>query len=237
MNLLNELNQSFLVETDFRYNIESLLPLLPKVQWDEKNRCQLNRPTGHWLYDPYIIVDEWKNTEFENLLKSFPFEIGEARLMKLSPGEGYSAHADIDDRLHINLISNEHSYLIDLDESKMYPLLTDGKLYLMNGGKVHTAVNFGSTDRIQLVIRVLLKKYTHKEFITKKIKFQNPVFNLRYILDNNISSFINRSIKNGDIGYFNPINETLIEFNINPLVLDSLVEKIKKVHKWIEIHD
>lgn len=237
MNLSKEPNQSFLTEINFKYDIESLLPLLSKVQWDEKNRCQLNRATGHWLYDSYEISDEWKDTEFENLLNSLPFSIGEARLMKLSFGDCYSAHADVDDRLHMNLISNEHSYLIDLTETRMYPLLPDGKLYRMNGGKVHTAVNFGSTDRIQLVIRIPLEKYSRSDFVVRTIEFLNPVFNLRYILDNHISTYINYAIKAGEIGYFNPLTETKIEFHLSPESFDTLLEKIKRAHKWIKIYD
>lgn len=237
MNSLTEPNQSFLTEIDFSHNIENLLPLLEKVQWDDKNRCQLNKPTGHWLYDAYTISDEWKDTEFENLLSSLPFTIGEARLMKLSPGECYSAHADVDDRLHMNLISNEHSYLIDLDESKMHPLISDGKLYYMNGGRVHTAVNFGSTDRIQLVIRVPLKRYTNETFVTKTIEFLNPTFNLRYILDNHLSSFINYHIKSGNIGYFNPVTETKVEFHLSLEMFNGVIEKIKRIHNSIKVYD
>lgn len=237
MNLLKEPSQSFLTEIQFNHDISGALSLLPDVRWDSKNRHQLNRPTGHWLYDPYVIANEWRNTEFERLLESIPMPIGEARLMKLSFGECYSAHADVDDRLHINLVSNDQSYLIDLNESKMYQLNTDGKLYRMNGGKIHTAVNFGSTDRIQLVIRIPLKRYTQKDFVTKTIEFLDPAFNLRYILDNHISSYINWAIKNKEIGYFNPISETKIEFHLAPDCLQKLIYKIKQVHDRIEIYD
>lgn len=228
MNLLNEPSQYLLTELDFSYDVKKLIPLLEKVNWDDKNRCDLNSPLGHWLYDSYEIKEKWKGTAFEELLESIPYPIGEARLMKLVPGDAYCSHADVDDRLHLNIVSNDQSYLIDLDTKTMHQLKTDGKLYLMDGGKLHTAVNFGSTDRIQLVIRVPLKRYTTEEFVTHTIEFKNPVFNIRYILDNTVSGFINHGVKNGDIGYFNPINEFAIELHIRKSTLNVLIEKIKR---------
>lgn len=237
MNLLNEPSQYLLTELDFSYDVKKLIPLLEKVNWDDKNRCDLNSPLGHWLYDPYEIKEKWKDTAFEELLESIPYPVGEARLMRLSYGNCYSSHADIDDRLHLNLVSNDQSYLIDLTDQRLYPLVTDNKLYYMDGGRLHTATNFGSTDRIQLVIRVPLKRYTGDDFITRKIQFTNPVFNLRYILDNYVSPYINRAIKNGDIGYFNPISDTDIEFHLRPNALDELLEHITKIHKWVIVYD
>lgn len=236
MNSLKKPNQ-FLTKLTFTYDITTLQSLLGRVCWDEKNRCELNRPTGHWLYDPYEIRDEWKNTEFENFLKAIPYSIGEARLMKLLPGNCYCAHADIDDRLHMNLTSNDQSYLIDLTNDKMHLLRPDSSLYYMDGGKLHTATNFGSTERIQLVIRLLLKKYTGLGFVTKTIEFHDPVFNLRYLLDNHVSSFINEKIKNGCIGYFNPLSETKIEFHLKETTLHELLNRIKAVHNRITIND
>jgi len=229
-----------LTELNFGYNVSKLLPLLNNVVWNDKNRCDLNKPTGHWLYDTYVIADQWKGTPFEDLLTSIPIPVGEARLIKLTPGTCYSSHADIDDRLHLNLISNDQSYLIDLEDNIMYRLYTDNKFYKMDAGKVHTAVNFGSTDRIQLVIRSPLRRLTSPNFIKCKIKFINPVFNLRYILDNQISTFLNRAIKNQQIGFFNPISDTEIEFILDSYILTDLSDRLKKLKVEFvieELHD
>lgn len=235
MSLSNEQKQ-FLTELDFSYDVNKLLPLLEKVTWDDKNRCDLNLPTGHWLYDPYDLKDEWKGTEFEVLLDSIHYPIGEARLMRLSYGDCYISHADIDDRLHLNLTSNEQCYLINLTNNEMHRLYTDGKLYYMDGSKLHTATNFGSTDRIQLVIRVPLSRYTGDNFVTRTIEFTQPVFNLRYLLDNEISPFINKEIKEGNIGYFNPLSETKIEFHLKEKTLQELLSKIEQIHKWFIVY-
>jgi hypothetical protein len=226
-----------LSNTGLRYDLEPLIELLPKIVWDEKNRCDINYPTGHWLHDPYAINDCWKNTAFEMLLSDIPFPIGEARLMKLNPGDCYRSHSDIDDRYHLNLISNDQSYLIDLDSKILHQIRPDGYLYKMDAGKVHTACNFGSSERIQLVIRIPLPRYTGENYVTKILKFNNPVFNFRYIFDNEISSFLNSLSKLGLLGFFNPKAETEIELHIEQEAFDKLLIKLKKIHKEIEIYD
>jgi hypothetical protein len=224
-------------DTGIRYHLEPLILLLDQVSWDNKNRCDLNEPVGHWLYDPYKIKDCWKNTAFEKLLLEFPFPVGETRLMKLSPGDSYCAHADIDDRYHLNLTSNDQSYLIDLEEKQFHQLTPDGCLYKMNAGKVHTACNFGSTDRIQLVIRVPLVRHTGNNYITKIIKFKNPVFNFRYMFDNKISTYLNQLSKEKYLGFFNPISETELEIHIDKEKFQELINKISNIHREIEIYD
>lgn len=209
-------------KTIFKFDLGSLKELLNQVEWDEKDRCNLNKSIGHWLYDPYEICDKWKGTAFDRLLKQIPYDIGEARLMKLEPQTCYRAHSDADDRLHINILSNEYSYLIDLDNNMMYGLKEDGCLYYMDGAKMHTAVNFGSTPRIQLVIRVLLKRSKRPDHVKTKITFVNPPYNLRYLIDRRISPLINRYTKTGEIGFFDLLNANSLYFEITPNVLDKI---------------
>jgi hypothetical protein len=215
-----------LSKLDFQYDVSRLLPLLDTVVWDSKNRCDLNKPTGHWLYDPYVIVDRWKGTLFEDILESIPMPIGEARLMRLARGTCYSSHADIDDRFHLNLVSNDQSYLIDLENHIMHQLHTDNNFYVMDAGRLHIAANFGSTDRIQLVIRKPLVRIDDPGFIRRKIKFINPVFNLRYIFDNHLSTLLNRAVKQQKVGFFNPFSDLEIEFVIDPYTLEQLLNKL-----------
>lgn len=203
-----------LINTNYVIDIDPLLNELENVKWDDKNRSNINRPTGHWLYDSYEISDEWKNTEFEKLLLNFPWPVGEARLMKLDPGTCYRGHADVDDRYHLNLISNEHCHLIDLEENKMYPLLPDGYFYRMNAGKIHTAVNFGSTSRIQLVIRIPLECVETSTMIKMLIKCKEPSYDFRYQFDKFVSPVINKLIKDKTIGWFNPISDSEMSIKI-----------------------
>ena len=186
-----------LTKTEFSFDINLLIPLLADVKWDDKQRCQLNSPTGNWLYDPYVIKDEWRNTAFEDLLKliSKQYMLGEARLIKLSPGTCYLAHTDIDDRIHINIIGNDQSYLIDLDTQKLFRTVADNSVYYMDASHRHVAANFGSYDRVQLVIRISLPRYENQEFSLRKIKFYNLHDRFRYDFDNNVSQIISNFIK------------------------------------------
>ena len=228
----------FLEKLGIQFDSSRLLPYLENIKWDESNRCNLNRPTGHWLYDPYEIIDSWRGTEVETLLNNIPYKIGEARLMKLDPGQCYRAHADIDDRYHLNLISNNECYLIDLTGQKLYPITSDNEIYKMDGSCIHTAVNFGSTPRVQLVIRIPLERSTLINPIMILLKFNDPPINLRYLLDHEFSPWVNLAIKKCEIGYFDYVSKTEFKFLIekeslqemqnilNCINLDYVIEQI-----------
>jgi hypothetical protein len=134
--------------------------------------------------------------------------------MKLEPGTCYRSHADIDDRYHLNLIGNQHCHLIDLKEQKMYQLVPDGKFYKMDAGKIHTAANFGSTARIQLVIRVPIPKIDSPSMIKLKIKGVDTPHNFRYQFDQYVSPVISKLIKEKKIGWVDPKSETEMDLKI-----------------------
>jgi hypothetical protein len=225
----------YLKKLDIQFDINRLLPLLNSVEWDEHGRCAINKPTGNWLYDPYEIKEEWKGTEFEKLIEELPVLVSEVRLMKLSPGDVYRSHADIDDRVHLNLQSNEQCYLIDLDNQTMYPVVTDNELYIMDGSYLHTAVNFGSTPRIQLVMRIPLQRHIDPTFKSVHIKFTNPPHNLRYKVDQAISPWLNRYVKYKLLGYFNEISPTEFHLIAAETALDHIVTELTTANIEVEI--
>jgi hypothetical protein len=216
----------YLRKLNQQYDINRLLPLLDQVEWDAHGRCAINEPTGHWLYDPYKIKDQWRGTEFERLTEEIPVAVSEIRLMKLEAGAIYRSHADIDDRVHLNLQSNEQCYLIDLDNQNMYSVVADNELYIMDGSYLHTAVNFGSSPRIQLVMRVPLKRHHNLEFKSCYIEFVNPPHNLRYIIDQTISPWLNRYVKYGLIDFFDNVSTTEIRLIACKTVLDHITNEL-----------
>lgn len=117
-------------------------------------RITLNEPSGNFFYDPWTIKEEFKNTVWEQLLQTLPYAHGEARIVSLSPKECYASHTDIDNRWHLAL-TNENSFLIDLEIQKMYSC-NIGCWYSMNAGVDHTAANFGNSNRVHLLVRQLL---------------------------------------------------------------------------------
>lgn len=214
----------YLKKLDHTIDADRFIPYLKDVQWDQQGRCAINTPTGSKLYDPYELCDQWRGTEFEKLLSELPVAVSELRLMKLEPGEVYRSHADIDDRVHLNLQSNEQCYLIDLDNQDMYPVTKDNALYIMDGSYLHTAANFGSTPRIQLVMRIPLIKHYDPNFKSVYIQFVNPPHNLRYIVDQYISPWLNRYVKYKMLGYFNEVTPTKFHLTLLPETLNSITD-------------
>jgi hypothetical protein len=157
----------------------------------EKELIILNQPTGDFFYDPWVIKEEYKNTVWEELLSSLPYAAGEARVIRLLPGESYMAHADIDDRWHLNL-TGDYCYLIDLNENTMYQLVKDGHWYSMDAGKIHVASNFGSIYRYQLVVRMPLLATKEKKLTSVSIEPASEQKDYRYKFDNIISPYLNK---------------------------------------------
>jgi hypothetical protein len=200
---------------------------LSNFSW-ENNKTALNYPTKDFFYDPWKIKDEYKNTEIEKILSYFPNDIGEARIIILEPGKSYFSHADIDDRYHLN-IQSENSFLIDLNNYIMFPIIKDNKIWDMNTGLLHTASNFGSINRIQLVVRKLLKHNTLENKSKIKITPINMPFDYRYKFDNIVSPYLNQSVKNKKLDNFS-VNKNTISFYFDKNYIKELLDIIKSMN-------
>lgn len=181
----------------------------------------LNKPTGDFFYDPWIIKDEYKGTMWEEILSTLPEQQGEARIIVMEPGTTYMAHSDIDDRWHLNLQGNE-SYLIDLDNLDMHCLQKDGYWYTMDAGRKHVASNFGSVDRIQLVVRQLLKPTVEKDLVEVTISPTKEKFDYRYQFDKHISPWLNKANKEGVMKDF-AHNGSSVSFKVVKEALKDLI--------------
>lgn len=189
-----------LVLTD--YNISS--KVLQQAQKEIPNidsRIALNQPTGSFFTDPWKIKPEFKGTVWEKMLDSIKEDKGEARLIKLEQGVCYPSHADIDDRWHMTIRGN-HSYLIDLETNTMHQTEVLGAWYLMDAGRRHTAANFGSGDRIQLVVRKLLPPPNIIHPVDISIKLKTVIGERRFVFDDIISPWLNRAYKEGIVDNF-----------------------------------
>ena len=184
-------------------------------------KTTINKPTGNFFYDPWVIKDEYKGTVWETLYNSLPVSKGEARIIILDPAHCYQIHADIDDRYHLNILGEE-CYLMDLVREQMYRLEQDGIWYDMDAGLLHTATNFGRRARVQLVVRKLLKKNKLKNPI--EVSLSTTIANAddaRFLFDSHISPWLNSANKNGFINDFSysPIS---VKFNIEHDQVESL---------------
>jgi hypothetical protein len=209
-----------LTHTDYTISNEELQEAvnnLPSVD----TRLVLNEPTGDFFYDPWELKSEFKNTIWQIVLDSLPKSKGEARLIKLEPGDCYPSHADVDDRWHLS-ISGNNSYLIDLENQQMYQTNDLGRWYLMDAGIRHTAANFGSESRVQLVVRKLLSRNQLQQPVKISIRLNEVIGERRFIFDDIISPWINRAYKSGSINDFkgSDLEATMI---IEHSILDDLI--------------
>lgn len=161
----------------------------------QERRQTLNQPTGRFFHDPWVIKSEYKGTIWDEILSKAPNDIGEARIMRLVPGETYFAHADLDDRYHLSIYGNL-DYLIDLENKEIIEVPEDGHFYYMDAGRIHSAVNWGSESRYHLVIRKLLLDFKIEESRRITLTPINPPIDFRFKFDNHISNHLNRMIKN-----------------------------------------
>ena len=208
-------------------NIQIDSGLIEKAQISIPNidfRLSLNQPTGDFFYDPWIIRPEFENTVWEEILKTIPDNIGEARLIKLDPGTCYRSHSDIDDRWHLSILG-ERSYLVDLENDIMYPTVQDDHWHLINTGIKHSAVNFGSKPRTQLVVRKLLQRNQLKNPIKVSITLIKVTEDRRFIFDDIISPWLNNANKTGTLQDFK-FEEFEVRLTIESNVLESLKNTI-----------
>jgi len=182
-------------------------------------RYALNEPTGDFFYDPWTIKKEYVGTVWEQILNTLPVDMGEARLIVLKYGNCYMSHSDIDDRYHLN-VNGEYSFLVNIDTEEMFPQTLDGQWYLMDASPRHSAVNFGSVDRVQLVIRKLLNKCQLENYSTVTIK---PIDKIkpRFIFDDEISPWLSKMNKQQLMNNFKILTDG-VEFNLDNSVVPVL---------------
>jgi hypothetical protein len=187
-----------------------------------EHRLDINKPTGNFFYDKWEILDNFKNTVWQEVLESLPMPVGEARLMKLQPGNAYYSHADVDDRYHLN-ITGSRAFLVDLEDNKLHAVHNDGYWYEMNAGLRHSAVNFGNETRVQLVIRKLLQKNILIEPVNVKISIETSRHDYRYVFDDVYSPWLNSYIKLGHVNNFLFKNDQ-VTFTVEKNLLSDLEE-------------
>lgn len=193
-------------------------------------RYTINKPTNRFFYDPWEVKDEFKNTVWGEILASLQIPVGEARIIILDPGKCYQAHADLDDRFHLNVLSDE-AYLIDLENSEMHLLSTDGSWYSMDAGRRHTAMNVGRTTRIQLVVRQLLKNSKLTDPTAVKITFDDiSPDHARFVFDQTLSPILNRFNKLGIMNDFE-YSSTFVKLNLESDFVTTLKAVLPKNFK------
>lgn len=184
-----------LKQLDENFAIQPVIDQVTAMPYFEKY-IQLNEADEGRLFNgPYRIKPEYVNTPLGNVLATLG-NIGEARLLKLTPGSSYMAHSDPDDRLHMSIVTNEYCKIIDLEHNQMHHLPVDGSVWLMDTGPIHVASNFGARDRIHLNIRVLLPDVTDGY---TRFTVVGGDYDWRHAIQISITHWMNRAIKQGKV--------------------------------------
>lgn len=205
-----------LLKNTFIYaDAQEILNILPEL---EEGKNELSRPTGKFFYDPWELLPQYKGTPLEVLYNKLP-EAGQARVMLMKEGTCYSEHADIDDRYHLTLDA-ESSYLIDMDNDFMNATTVNNTIYLMDGGTIHTAANFGHIPRSELVVRKLLKHNQLRNPARLNLAVRYDIFDLRYRFDIVFSPWLNRANKKGIIDNFEPVSESEMILDLEKECID-----------------
>lgn len=208
-------------KTSFQLPLTKIQDVISKLTNDDI--VVLNDPTGDFFYDPWRIKDEYKDTVFDELLSVLP-DIGQARLIKLTSGDTYYAHADVDDRYHMSIQGN-YSYLIDLNNDIMHSVPVDGCWYIMDAGILHVAANFGEIYRYQLVVRKLLSHSVTNDLVQVTVAPNTNHNMLRYNFDATLSSWLNRINKRGLMDNFK-LTKTGCSLSIDRSLVDEMKSTI-----------
>lgn len=203
--------------TLLQFDIEPIIEQVKQLSMTSRSLV-LNETKGNILSGDYTTKPEFVDTPLGYVLECMG-DIGEARLLRLDTQETYTAHTDPDDRYHLNIISNEHSYLIDLETNTMHSLPVDGYIYYMDTSVVHTAVNFGSRERIHLNVRARMPKCHDNP---RHIKFVGGDFDWKYSLYYDLMKFLNLAVKMKDVTGLEKINDREILINCDDITLEQI---------------
>lgn len=212
-------------------------PIIDQVNALEPfKRLELNNPTGEFFSDPWATKEEFVNTPIGEVLSKLG-NIGQARLLALESGESYTAHCDPDDRIHLAIVTNPYSYLVDISFNNLHHLNADGHVWHMDTGRIHVAANWGPRTRIHLNVRVLLPKYS-SERKGLRIKVLEGDYDWKQLAYMPMMGAVNKYVKNGYITGFKGISEKEILININyPDVLNTAFTLIRNAGVTLEVTD
>lgn len=195
-------------------------------------RLDLNSPTGNFFNDPWKIKEEFISTPLGEVLERLG-NIGQARLLCLESAESYTAHYDPDDRIHLAIVTNPYSFLVDITDNKLYHLPADGQLWYMDTGKMHVAANWGPRTRIHLNIRVLLPHFNANRSGVH-FKVVGGDFDWKQESYTEVMGLVNKGFKEGIVTGFSAPSETEMVINCtDPAAFIDAANKIKA--KGIEL--
>lgn len=204
-------------------------PILEQVQslGNFGKRFELNTATGKFFSDPWLTKPEFAGTPLGDVLDSLG-PIGQARLLCLESGESYTAHVDPDDRIHLAIVTNPYSFLVDVDSRQMYHLPANGELWYMDTGRVHVAANWGGRTRIHLNIRTLLPNFD-PALPALRFFIADSEVDWKQVSYNAMMSLIHRGLRNGQVQGFEGLSDK--EMLVNTVAVDQFFAAAEEINR------
>ena len=159
---------------DIKFNIDAIKEQVLSLPW-------ATDPNSEWAYavnhspdktdnmfhsganinvnDPFVLNDEFVGTPVGEALAALG-PIGSAHFRKLQKGECYGAHTDVDNRIHLAVITNPYAKLVDFESNTMHHVPADGQWYYMDTSIPHDGINFSFEPRIHLHVNCLIPAAT-----------------------------------------------------------------------------
>ena len=213
-----------LTELHQKFPIQPIVDQVSVIEFDKA--LNLTVPSGEFFNDPWTILEQYKGTPLGEVLASLE-NIGQARLLKLESGESYTAHTDPDDRIHLPIITNEYSFLVDISNNHLYHLPADGSLWYMDTSCTHVAANWGPRPRIHLNIRVLLPRINN-DYPKLRVKVIDGDFDWKQDSYIEIMGFINQQVKAGNVTGFKGVSSRELLLNVeHPEIFDPIFSRIR----------
>lgn len=211
-------------------------PIIEQVQGlgSFGKKLDLNTPTGKFFNDPWQTKQEFINTPLGDVLNSLG-DIGQARLLCLESAESYTAHCDPDDRIHLAIITNPFSFLVNIQNQQMHHLPADGQLWHMDTGKIHVAANWGPRTRIHLNVRVLLPHFRADQ-PGLRIRVLEGDYDWKQLAYTPLMATINYNVKNKIITGFEGVSDREVLINTEiPEVIDTALSMIERTGVKLEV--
>jgi hypothetical protein len=155
--------------------LDNFISTCLEVDWqlDDFTRKEVSLVEGRLCMIPCVIAraEQLINTPARKMLWSevgpivtfvqtlFPnFKMVRGEIVNLTPGKSLTPHIDIhwfhkeSKRIHVPVITNTESFLTF--EGRQYQLLS-GKVYEINNRIMHSGFNYGTTDRVHVIIDLM----------------------------------------------------------------------------------
>lgn len=98
-----------------------------------------------------VLNELCHGTYIEEVYHSLPYAVGRMRIMRIEGRRCYSVHRDSSMRIHLPLVTNPEALMLFPDDGLIVHLPADGRIFLTDTTRRHSAMNGGLMPRYHLL--------------------------------------------------------------------------------------